>query len=135
MICILKRERKEEDTGTYREGCHLMLVIEIRVLYLQVKGLQVLLAGEKNKESIHSSSKVKEFSFSFSKLPKGINTSDTLILDFWTPELGGNVFFFFGVSHLVCGNLLRQSWEANTDSFLMPVCGKCLPCQGVSANS
>ena len=45
------------------------------------------------------------------------------------------VFFFFGVSHLVCGNLLRQSWETNADSFLMPVCGKCLPCQGVSANS
>ena len=29
---------------------HLAMVIEIRVLYLQVKELQVLLAGERNKE-------------------------------------------------------------------------------------
>ena len=50
MMFILVRERKGEDTGTFREGCHLAMVIEIRVLYLQVKELQVLLAGERNKE-------------------------------------------------------------------------------------
>ena len=43
-------ERKWEDTEIYPEGCHLKMVIEIRVFYLQVKELQVLLARERDKE-------------------------------------------------------------------------------------
>lgn len=50
MRCILIGERKGEDTETYPEGCHLKMVIEIRVLYMQVKELRVLLAGKRDKE-------------------------------------------------------------------------------------
>ena len=50
MMCILIGERKWEDTETYPEGCYLKMVIEIRIFYLQVKELQVLLTGERDKE-------------------------------------------------------------------------------------